>query len=157
MKQTTNNEGEILRLIDKMQVQLFAIDQKLNNIMNRLNPDGKPLPSMPVLSAPAAPKPQHQSNPKIMYQIICADCKKTSELPFKPSGDRPVYCKECFSKRRSGHAPKTAVVESLKEVPVQNKVIKAEAPIETKPKKAAKKKAVVKKPAVKKKVTPKKK
>jgi len=37
-----------------------------------------------------------------MHKAICADCKKECEVPFKPSGDRPVYCKECFSKRRDG-------------------------------------------------------
>jgi len=29
-------------------------------------------------------------------------CNKECEVPFKPSGDRPVYCKECFSKRKGG-------------------------------------------------------
>ncbi|MDD5681408.1 MAG: hypothetical protein PHI59_09245, partial [Candidatus Omnitrophica bacterium] len=28
---------------------------------------------------------------------------KECEVPFKPSGDRPVYCKECFSKRKAGN------------------------------------------------------
>ena len=35
-------------------------------------------------------------------RAICADCKKECEVPFKPSGDRPVYCKDCFSKRNDG-------------------------------------------------------
>ncbi len=35
-----------------------------------------------------------------MHKATCADCKKECDVPFKPSGDRPVYCKECFSKRR---------------------------------------------------------
>jgi len=31
----------------------------------------------------------------------CADCgKEITELPFKPSPDRPIYCKECWTKRR---------------------------------------------------------
>ena len=37
-----------------------------------------------------------------MFKATCADCKKECEVPFKPSGDRPVYCKECFSKRKGG-------------------------------------------------------
>ncbi|MCK4463215.1 MAG: hypothetical protein KAU58_02780 [Candidatus Omnitrophica bacterium] len=36
-------------------------------------------------------------------RVICADCNKECEVPFKPSGDRPVYCKECFSKRKKGN------------------------------------------------------
>ncbi len=35
-------------------------------------------------------------------QAICADCKKECEVPFNPSGDRPVYCREYFSKRNGG-------------------------------------------------------
>ncbi|MBL7084576.1 MAG: hypothetical protein ISS43_00520 [Candidatus Omnitrophica bacterium] len=38
--------------------------------------------------------------PREMHKATCAECKKECEVPFKPSGDRPVYCKECFSKRR---------------------------------------------------------
>lgn len=31
----------------------------------------------------------------------CADCQvEITELPFEPSPDRPVYCKECWSKRK---------------------------------------------------------
>ena len=40
--------------------------------------------------------------PREMYKATCADCKKECEVPFKPSGDRPVYCKDCFSKRKEG-------------------------------------------------------
>ena len=38
--------------------------------------------------------------PREMHKAVCADCKKECEVPFKPSGDRPVYCRDCFSKRR---------------------------------------------------------
>ncbi len=37
-----------------------------------------------------------------MHKATCGDCGKECEVPFKPSGDRPVYCKECFSKRKGG-------------------------------------------------------
>jgi len=38
--------------------------------------------------------------PREMHTATCADCKKECQVPFKPSGDRPVYCKDCFSKRK---------------------------------------------------------
>ncbi len=38
--------------------------------------------------------------PREMHKAVCADCKQECEVPFKPSGDRPVYCKDCFSKRK---------------------------------------------------------
>ena len=32
----------------------------------------------------------------------CADCgKEITELPFEPSPDRPIYCRDCWSKRRA--------------------------------------------------------
>lgn len=37
-----------------------------------------------------------------MFKATCADCKKECEVPFKPREDRPVYCKDCFSKRKGG-------------------------------------------------------
>ena len=40
--------------------------------------------------------------PREMHKATCADCNQECEVPFKPSGDRPVYCKECFSKHKSG-------------------------------------------------------
>ena len=40
--------------------------------------------------------------PREMNKAVCAECKKECEVPFKPSGDRPVYCRDCFSKRKGG-------------------------------------------------------
>lgn len=37
-----------------------------------------------------------------MYEITCAQCGKTDTVPFKPSGDRPVLCRDCFRKQREG-------------------------------------------------------
>lgn len=31
-----------------------------------------------------------------MYAAVCATCGKDTTLPFKPSGDRPVYCRDCY-------------------------------------------------------------
>lgn len=36
--------------------------------------------------------------PREMTQVICSNCGKETEVPFKPSGDRPVYCRDCFAK-----------------------------------------------------------
>ncbi|HEY5641044.1 MAG TPA: CxxC-x17-CxxC domain-containing protein [Dehalococcoidia bacterium] len=37
--------------------------------------------------------------PREMHAAVCAQCGKDTEVPFRPSGDRPVYCSDCFSKR----------------------------------------------------------
>ena len=35
-----------------------------------------------------------------MYAATCAECGVETEVPFRPSGDRPVYCRDCFGARR---------------------------------------------------------
>ena len=42
------------------------------------------------------------SEDRKMYPIKCSDCGTDSEVPFEPKPDRPVYCKECLPKHRSG-------------------------------------------------------
>ena len=38
--------------------------------------------------------------PREMHKATCAECKKECEVPFKPSGDKPVFCRECFANKR---------------------------------------------------------
>ncbi|MGM5483017.1 MAG: CxxC-x17-CxxC domain-containing protein [Nanobdellota archaeon] len=41
------------------------------------------------------------NGPRKMHKAICSECKKECEVPFKPTGNKPVYCKECFEKHKS--------------------------------------------------------
>ncbi len=34
--------------------------------------------------------------PAEMHQAVCSKCGRTCEVPFRPNGKKPVYCKECF-------------------------------------------------------------
>jgi len=36
-----------------------------------------------------------------MYDTVCSACGRDTTVPFKPSGDKPVYCRECFQQRRN--------------------------------------------------------
>jgi CxxC-x17-CxxC domain-containing protein len=38
--------------------------------------------------------------PHEMHKAVCADCGKECEVPFKPTEGRPVYCRDCFAKKR---------------------------------------------------------
>jgi len=38
--------------------------------------------------------------PRQMYDATCADCGRTAQVPFQPTGSRPVYCNDCFRARR---------------------------------------------------------
>ncbi len=35
-----------------------------------------------------------------MYQATCAECRKSCEVPFRPNGEKPVFCRDCFSDKR---------------------------------------------------------
>ena len=32
-----------------------------------------------------------------MFDAVCAQCGVATTVPFKPRGDRPVYCRTCFA------------------------------------------------------------
>lgn len=36
-----------------------------------------------------------------MYDTVCAECGRTTTVPFKPTQGRPVYCRDCFQKQRT--------------------------------------------------------
>jgi len=37
-----------------------------------------------------------------MHKAICSNCGKNCEVPFEPTGSKPVYCNECFKKNGGG-------------------------------------------------------
>ncbi len=43
-----------------------------------------------------APRGQRQ-----MYEATCSSCGNVAQVPFQPSGDKPVYCSNCFEQQRS--------------------------------------------------------
>lgn len=41
-----------------------------------------------------------ERGPREMFDVTCAECGKETQVPFKPTGDRPVYCRDCFQDKR---------------------------------------------------------
>jgi CxxC-x17-CxxC domain-containing protein len=37
------------------------------------------------------------SGAREMHDAICAQCNQATTVPFRPRGDRPVYCRNCFT------------------------------------------------------------
>src|SRR3989344_1994197 len=35
--------------------------------------------------------------PFTLYKATCSECHKACEVPFRPTGAKPVYCKDCFN------------------------------------------------------------
>ncbi len=38
--------------------------------------------------------------PREMHKATCSECGQECEVPFKPAEGKPVYCKECYAKRK---------------------------------------------------------
>ena len=39
-----------------------------------------------------------------MFDAVCAQCGESTTVPFRPSGDRPVYCRSCFTAQNAVRA-----------------------------------------------------
>lgn len=59
--------------------------------------DTRPNPK-PRSAGPVAPRSDSRSADKkpAGYPAVCARCGKDTTVPFKPTGDRPVYCQDCL-------------------------------------------------------------
>jgi len=53
-------------------------------------------------------------NQREMFKTVCDRCGEFCEVPFKPSGDKPVYCSNCFSNNKPGGTA-AANTDELKE------------------------------------------
>ena len=112
------DEQDIAALINKMQEQLVSLEKKIDTLISR--PSEKPAEEK-HFSKPFQrfDRPRHHDRgdrdnsfrrdrsdrdngfrERNFTKVTCSDCNKECEVPFKPSGDRPVYCKECFAKRK---------------------------------------------------------
>jgi len=40
-----------------------------------------------------------------LHDAVCDECKKDCKVPFRPSGDKPIYCSDCFEKK-GGRTPR---------------------------------------------------
>lgn len=35
-----------------------------------------------------------------LFKAVCSACGMETQVPFQPTGDRPVFCRDCFNSRR---------------------------------------------------------
>lgn len=38
--------------------------------------------------------------PRKMHKAVCSECGKECEVPFKPTQGKPVFCKDCYQKKK---------------------------------------------------------
>jgi CxxC-x17-CxxC domain-containing protein len=41
-----------------------------------------------------------------MHKAICSKCGKACEVPFQPTGNKPVFCRDCFRTNGVSDAPR---------------------------------------------------
>ena len=39
--------------------------------------------------------------PREMFPATCSSCGQETEVPFRPTSGKPVYCSSCFAQRRA--------------------------------------------------------
>lgn len=44
------------------------------------------------------------SGPREMHKAVCDECGRNCEVPFRPSGDKPIYCSNCFERKEGGNS-----------------------------------------------------
>ncbi len=89
---------DITGLLTALVQKLTSFETKIDAVLSWISLQSSVAPRQQPLPVPS---PERRREPRIMYKVICADCGRDSEVPFKPSGGRPVYCKECFTSRRN--------------------------------------------------------
>ncbi len=101
------DEQDITALINKMQEQLVSLEKKIDTLVSQSSKKpaeekhfSKPFQRFDRPRNHDRGDRDNNFRERSFTQVICSDCNKECEVPFKPSGDRPVYCKECFAKRK---------------------------------------------------------
>ncbi len=137
----------MMKLVERLEVLERKMDQVLGRVSNLPTEVRRAVQDLqrpqPSYHAQPASRPDQGSQSsqgpreRVLYQAVCADCQKRCEVPFRPSGERPVYCPECFAIRKAGHVPKD--ITSGIVVPAHVKELKTPPPAAAKSKKPASK------------------
>ncbi len=92
-------EMDLPCLVNKMYEHLIALDKKVDILVDRLSqrPQSSERFQKPSSRFRRDDRPRERS----FTQAVCSQCGKECEIPFKPTGDRPVYCRDCFSARNN--------------------------------------------------------
>lgn len=109
MKAPKKRPVDLEGMIVQVQQQLTYLDKKIDTLFSQLSAklfevqqQPKPFqrPDQPVRQSEARQATNYAE--RVLHKTVCADCQKECEVPFRPTGDRPVYCRECFAKRKAG-------------------------------------------------------
>jgi len=81
--------------------QLFFYDKRFKNEPKRCKACKSK--RVAVLSAPPALGNGHHYA-RVETRATCSQCGKETTVPFRPTQGRPIFCRECFTQKRSAAA-----------------------------------------------------
>ncbi len=50
------------------------------------------------------------SGERQLFPAVCSACGKDTQVPFKPTPGKPVYCRDCYAKRRGAAGQRSPAV-----------------------------------------------
>ena len=45
----------------------------------------------------------YERAPREMFSATCSSCGREAQVPFRPTGSKPVYCNDCFATQRRSY------------------------------------------------------
>ena len=45
----------------------------------------------------------YERAPREMFSATCTNCGREAQVPFRPTGSKPVYCSDCFTSQRKSY------------------------------------------------------
>lgn len=108
-KAAKNEMPELVTVMMRIAERLEVLEKKTDQVISRLSARPPETSARVESFQPSGQGPAQGQDAgrreRVMYKVICADCGKNCEVPFRPGADRPVYCKACFVIRKAGHVP----------------------------------------------------
>ena len=79
--------------------QLFFHDKQFRNEPKRCKACKSK--RVAVLNASPAPGQGNYHYARVETRATCSQCGKETTVPFRPTQGRPVFCRECFTQRKT--------------------------------------------------------
>jgi CxxC-x17-CxxC domain-containing protein len=105
----SHGEQDVAGALNKIQQQLAFLEKKIDTLIGNSSarqaearPFHRPFQSSGHTHGQGQGRQDNDYRERTLHKAVCADCKKECQVPFRPTGDRPVYCKDCFGKRKAG-------------------------------------------------------
>ncbi len=51
-----------------------------------------------------------QGGDRQLFSAVCTSCGKDTQVPFKPTPGKPVYCRDCYAKRGGRSSQRSSMV-----------------------------------------------